>query len=443
MIARRLRTAGLLVLLMINTLSGAAKVAGFRDRDRGEKALAEGALDRAVASLNASRRWQPGDAPTYVLIGRVIQLAEANGLPLKELEGYTLSQMLGVGARAVSWAIALNPADGWAWFNLADVYRASRSARLRHKALKAAGEAAGAGGSREEAAAPPGSQYPPSLDPEERLMAALALKALELEPAFYFYHDFLASLYRRRGFGAEAAREISESVALMPALQAHALLEDEAVLRDLSEPILEGLQKATTNPFAAPDMVARARAELLERLGRLPEAIEAALEMGRIGGREYGVECDLVVARLYQKQRKYRESIPFLDRVLEADPDGGKGAWALYYRGVAHARLSEHGSAVKDLRGYFARRPGTSGDLLTYGDELASAGEPADAERVYLGVVRSFPAETAALRRLITLMQRQRRWKDALEYAGMLRKLDPEDRTAEVLSRQMALEAAP
>jgi len=222
----------------------------------------------------------------------------------------------------------------------------------------------------------------------------------------------------------------------MPALQAHPLIQDERVIRDLSDSILEGIEKASANPFFQPVTVVRARAELLERAGRLPGAIEAYKELARIGGTEHQADCSLAVARLYQAQGNYSESIPYLDRVLETDSNGPQGTPALYYRGLAYASLSEHKRAVDDMRRYLGRSPGSLDVILTFADELALAGDAAEAEKVYLGVVRSHPDETAGYRRLIALMRRQRRWKEALEYAETLRKIDPEDRSADAIVRQ-------
>ena len=67
MTSRRILLAGLLALLALNTLSGVAKVVGFRYRHIGERAIDSADMDRAFESLNASLFWQPDDSPLCAL----------------------------------------------------------------------------------------------------------------------------------------------------------------------------------------------------------------------------------------------------------------------------------------------------------------------------------------------------------------------------------------
>src|SRR5262245_22212558 len=117
---RRLLAAALLAGLGLNTWSGVVKIVSFHHRHAAELALADAELDEAYRHLTQASRWQPDDSPTYVLISNVIHHAQANGIPLEPLEGHDAIGTFGVGLAAITRAVALNPADAWAWFNIVD-----------------------------------------------------------------------------------------------------------------------------------------------------------------------------------------------------------------------------------------------------------------------------------------------------------------------------------
>lgn len=434
MMSARLRTAALIALLVFNTWYGIARIAGFRHRHAGEIALDAAELDRAFASLNASLFWQPDDAPTYILIGRVIHLAQANGLPVKGLEGYTPLQKFGVGFSAIGRAIALNPADTWAWSSLAEMYRSNRAGRHRLKRLREITESMAPDGTMP---ATPKRPATPEPSPEDRLLFAAALKAGDLEPENYYYHDLLAELYFEQGMRSEAGTEIRNAFALMPALEFHTRGMDEDLLEEMSDQILEGIEKASATDYFPPSMSLRARAQVLQVLGKVPEAVAAYLSLAKLGGIEHEIECNLAVGQLYQSTGKFRESIPFLDRVIEEDPNGPAGSEAVHQRALAFAGLEEHRRAVDDLRRYLATHSGSQDLLMTLARELIAADDMPAAEKVYRGVIASNQDYEEAYRQLIALLLRQRRSTEALAVAELLRRMDPQDTTSEAIREQI------
>ena len=138
-------TAGLLLLLGLNTLSGVAKIAFFFHSYQAEDALARADMDTAMEHLEASFLWQAGNASNHALVGRVTYLAAANGLPLKGIARGDQEAMLGRGVGAVARGLTLNPADSWIWFTLVEVYRGHQQGRERRQRMRAAGSRAAAG----------------------------------------------------------------------------------------------------------------------------------------------------------------------------------------------------------------------------------------------------------------------------------------------------------
>lgn len=436
MFDRRLRTGFLATLLLANTLLGGAKVLAFVDRYRAEKEIESAELNEAFDHLNASLRWSPGDAPTYILIARATSLAETNGIPLKEMAGYTPAQRLGAGIAALGHAIALNPADSWAWFTLAEMYRSSAAARARLEKLRSIGDPAAAG--RSLAAGLP----VPNAGPEDVMQLAAAQMAVDLDPDFYFYHDFLAAFYRARGLDAIAREEARKSFALFPALEGHGALMKPGAVEDLAQPILAGLEEAGANEFIPAVTTASARAIFLEMIERYPESIAAYQDLARIGGEPYVAESELSIARILQKQEKYRESIPYLNRLIESDSESPRATAAFLLRGIAHAHTEEHKLAVADLRKYLARSAGDAGIMMMFAEQLAKMGQPAEAEKVYAGLVKAHREDPDVYGPMIRFLMERRRWSEARVYAEELRQRAPDDPLAETLLREIEVAEA-
>jgi len=427
---RGLQAVILAVLVLLNTYSGAAKILGFRHGWAGSRALAHAKLDLAYSRLRSALGWQPGNEAYQVVVGRVIHTAQSNGVRLEALAGHQPIDVLGVGVNAVTSAISMNPADAWAWFNLAEVYGGFRFARIRLDRMRRAGEAT-ASGALDPVKAPELASI--GLDPEDTIAAAAALKALELEPEFFFYHDFLAKLYWDRGLKEAAGREIRESFALMPRLEVHPLRDDHTIVEELAGPILEGIDRAASNPSLDPSLALQARAGVLDLLGRTREAIAAYQDLARHDPPAHTIECDLNIGKLHQRLGEYKESIPFLERVSARESGGGGGREALFHLAQAHSRLSDHGQAVAYLKQYLALEPGALHAYLTLGDELEAAGNAAEAGQVLVTAVRKFPDEPSAYEAVIANLVRQGNLEEARLYAEALRHKDPASKTAEGL----------
>ncbi len=414
--SRRFPSAvALAALVIVNGYAGLVKIQAFRHGFSGSRAVARADLNQAYSSLRSSLRWQPDNSSHNVLVARVVATAQANGLPLEALAGRSTLEILGVGVGAAGRGIAVNPDDAWTWFNLAEVYLGHRSSRIRLERMLRAGRAAGAA-----AAAPEPQPAAAALGPEDRLAVAAVLKARELEPNFFFYHSFLAGLYWERGLQAEAGGEIRRAMALMPRDDLQPVLERPGLLPALAGPILEGLALAASDPFFDPAGVARVRAEVLQRLGRFEEGVEAAREFCRLGGDAVAAECRLALGRLLALQGRMDQAVEEFERAATSDPRGDLGATALYEQGSVLARTGDHARAAEVLASFVARQPAHLGGSLSLAEELEALGRFDEAEACLVAAVRKFPDALQVYERIVEFLRRRGKLDQAALYAEAL-----------------------
>jgi tetratricopeptide (TPR) repeat protein len=440
-ILRKLYLATLLLALLLNSWDAGMRVQTFLYRYRGEKELNAAALSLAYDDLSVATARQPGDSPGWILLARTIQASEANGIQIAALSGKRPEAKLGIGVDALARAITLNPADAWAWFNLADLYRGYRAGVGRLERMRAVVAAANAGVPDPASVASLPDVH--RIEPEDRIMAAAGEMATGLEPNFHFYHDFLALLYWEKGSKEASEREIQASFALMPIPSAHAVIENAGFASAMSIPILKGIDDSERSPSS--DGVTRqgSRAEFYRSLGRGKEAIEAYLRLRELGNREAAIASDLNVGEILLEEGENEDSLVHLSRVLEEDPKGDSGTTALYYLGVAYARQGDHAKAVAFIKRYLGRRAGTIEVVLELAGQLATLGQELEAERTYLSAVRGFPDEPEVYVQLIRHLVRQRRMKEAQSYLQRLKEIAPEDDRIDGLVRQITETGGP
>lgn len=438
---RPLLIGAILLLLALNTASGVSKIMAFVHRFQGERQLGVAELNDAFDSLRDAAAWQPGDSPTYVLIGRVIIIAQANGLPLEGLEGHGIAGTFSVGLGALARGISLNPADSWSWGNLASLYEGLRSARLRLETMRRAGEHAARGGDTTagpEQGAGQEAEKEIGLVPEDVLAAAATMMARRLDPGFSYYSDALAKIYWDRGLVADAGREIEDSFSLTPQLSAHPVLDLKGLAQTLGDSVLAGIERSSSNHSLPADTTLRARAEMLTRLSRNEEAIAAYRLLRDAGGPGVEAECDLAIGRLQQEQGRYRESVTSLEAV--AASGSGLRPVALYYLGLAYDRLGEGVKAESTLQEYLRLRPDALAGYWALAATLESLGKSDEAAAMYIAAVRRFPDNPAAYEKVIDQLSRHGRTREALAYAEGLMKIDPDRKHAGELLRRLRAE---
>ncbi|MFQ5718981.1 MAG: tetratricopeptide repeat protein [Acidobacteriota bacterium] len=416
--------AFILALALWGTASGVRKIGFFVHRFGAENALEGADLVHAHTRFMAAARWAPGDAANHVLIARVMQLALANGLAVT---GKTPSagpdDLLLEGLQSVSDGIDRNPADAWGWFRLADLARGFQAGRHRLERLRRAGT------TRDPAATrPDGVGSDTGFEPEDRLIVAATRKAMRLEPEFYFYHDYLAALYWERGLLDAARAETETSFALMPIDTSHGLLSRrEGMLGSLADAALRGLERGQAHPLITTEMVALSRASLLEGLDRDEEAISALEAVQSQAHGRFAAEVNLRIGILLYKQRRYAESLPYLERVLTLDGDGDLGTRALYPLGIGRSRTGDHRRALASLRKYLGRYPSAVRSYIALAAAYRRAGQPSDAESLYRAALQRFPSDESVHYQWVTFLIEQERLDEALEASRDFERLVPGD----------------
>ena len=426
----RLVPAAIVVLLLANTVAGVAKIVAWRHLHAADAALTRANLETALPEARAAIRWAPRDAEGYLLVAQCVRLAQSNGLPLKALEGRSMEGVFQFGMSSVAAAIALNPADPFGWFNVGYLHHAFKSANLRLEKLRRAGQS-----STVEVKTAEG------LDSLDRVVVAAASKALEMEPGYYYYHEFLSELYWKRGMKQEAARELRASFGLTPALYAHPQVENEKLLKEMAEPILQGIDDAERNQYVERHDTLRARAEVLTRLGRYEEATRAYADLRALGGRELEQECDVAVGEILQRQGLWRESLQPLKQAGDAGHDTKWGAMSLYYAGDALSKLGEHESALASYQEHLVRQPDFFGGYEALARELMTLGRPAEAGKVLIDAVRRYPSVPRAYENVVAHLRSQGKPREAITYAQAIRKVDPYSTRGDDLVRELEEEA--
>ncbi|HKY31323.1 MAG TPA: tetratricopeptide repeat protein [Candidatus Polarisedimenticolia bacterium] len=433
-----LARAGIALLLILNTYAGVARITAFWHRHRAEAELARADLNKALADLRAAARWRPGDAPNWLLMGKVVEHAQANGLPLDAMEGRSSLEVFAFGLAAVARGVALNPADAWGWFNVATLHEAARSASERLERMRRAGEAALTGAQTPDPPPRPAG----ALDPIDRIALAASFKAQQLEPDFHFYPEFRASLYWKRGMHGPAAAEIRRSVSLTPSLWAHKLLENKPFASAMEGAVMEGLVLAESNPFLDRAQVLEARAGFLYMMGRLEEAIPVYEDLRSLVGRVERQEADVEMARARLALGQVREALVHLERALQAGEDGPQGRRALLHSAEARSRLGEHETAATLLRRLLALSPRTFAAYEALARELDHLGQSQEAEKVLVGAVRAFPELPSAYHNVIAHMRANGRAAAAIPYAQGLARVAPDPEDGLRLLREVEKEAA-
>ena len=424
---RRLLHAALVLLLAVNTWAGVARIGFFITRHAGEQALSLARMDEAVDQLKASIWWQPDNAPGNILLARVVHLSMANGLPLKTWPEATPEDLLAAGAVLVTQGITRSPGDAWAWFNLAQVYRGYQLGVQRRSRLLAAG------GDRKEASAASG------LEPGDDVIIATSLMAQALEPAFFFYRDFLALLDLRRGLQEDAEGEMRESFRLMPLRSAHGTLDDE-IIRRLAASVEEGIRSAAAGSHVTPALIARAWAEYHQVLGRDEAAIAAWQNLRALTGEAVWDECDYQSARLYQGLGRHEESLPILERVVA---DGGGGSWragSLLLLARARSHQGDHHAALEVLADYRDVLPRSFRPLIYMAREWELIGDMDEAGRLYRATARRFPGEPGAWTNYISFLRRQDKTREALGEAQEFLRRHPDDPQAGKLAEDLLVD---
>jgi tetratricopeptide (TPR) repeat protein len=425
--------AALLLVLGATIWAGSARIGFFLHSHLGEEALAEARMNDALDHLSASLWWQPDNAPGYVLMARAVHLSLANGLPVNAWEQAGPEELLSAGTVLATRAISLSPADAWAWFGLAEVFRGYQLGESRRRRLMA--------GLRKDSEGADPPEETSGFAPGDRVIIAATLQAQTLEPTFYFYRDFLIQLNLRRGLPEPAAEEARESFRLMPLRSAHGILDD-AHIRQLGDAVREGIDLSAGSPHVTAALLARSRAEFHEIVGRGDLAIGAWGDLRRLAGTKLAIECDYRIAMLHQDREEFAESVPLLAGIVA---EGGGGSWrasTLRALARAHSHLEDHQVALEVLADFRDESPESFHPIMLMAREHALMGDNEEAGRLYRITTRRFPDEEGAWSNYVRFLWGEKRYQEALEQAREFARRMPDNPQAADYVRQLETEVA-
>ena len=388
-----------IVFVAVSLQGGISRILAFSGRYIAAEALPRGRLDEAWSGLAGAARWQPADPSTWRTMSTVARNAIGFGIPLRPPGGQAPLDGHGAGLGATARALALNPAHAAAWMDLASLYEAQGLARLKRERMLAGEPASSAGPAQ-------------GIQPEDLVAIAASLTAVDLHPEMYLHHEFLARLYWRRGLVEEAGAAIRASFALMPGPSAHDALEEEGLAEALSESILAGIAESKTGPFITEVARLRGKAEMLEILGRLPEAAEIWDAVRETGGAQVAAECDVRRARIDQSLGRFEESLAALERAA-VDPDPRWSVEAIYFTGRALSHMGDRPGALDAFARYLERRPDVAAAWQAVGKEKEATGDPAGAETIYRAGLDRNRGDEGLVKLLVALLERQGRTEEA------------------------------
>ncbi len=165
------------------------------------------------------------------------------------------------------------------------------------------------------------------------------------------------------------------------------------------------------------------KAEILFDHGRGEEARALLGELAERGG----TEEHFLVAQVYQREERYGEAVPLLDRVLEQRPES---LTALFLRGAALERSGDHAAAESTFQQLLEQDPDYAPALNYLGYMWADLGENlADALEMIQRAVALEPDNGAYVDSLGWAYFRIGRYREARQHLEWAARLVPDDAT--------------
>jgi tetratricopeptide (TPR) repeat protein len=337
----------------------------------------------------------------------------------------------------VAYAAALQrrPTSSTALAGLADLFR--RMGTL--KVLKTAGAVPDVGSLESKPGEP---------TREDRLVEAAYRRAIDMEPANYFWYAYLADFFVERGRRGEALPLYGRAIELMPDLGWHYYLGASGPLpRDLFDIADAALERALeTNVVYRPEKIESNLGYLHERqrdfdnaLAHYRRAIELAPDPS-----QYLYQAAVVLGFTGRQD----EAMEYFKRSL------ARGTLGPHLEGAALSRLGrlmhEKGdgrAAVEYLTRARSLEPENYALRLDLGRALQAIGGEEKAETEYRNAISLDPARPEAYRLLIEVYRGRRDYARAIPLARRLVELYPDDgairELLDGLYREMGAEPAP
>lgn len=404
-----LATALVALAALAAVLSEWKHLQSWRLRERAEHSYYQGDLKKTLARYDAVIDRRPGEPRSYTdpadTISQYLSGA-GQALPIDEFERLT-----GLAVGYYLGALDASPPSAWTYARLASLADSLGERRSRDEGINLARLS----GSVE------------ALTQEDRLCEAAWVKAVQIEPRNFYYRDYLADFYLRRGFRARALEHFRYAVRLHPVLEKHYYLSEFAeaspdVLRAVELGVQDALNAADTD--VSPYNIHRFLAELYLKLDRLEDAKTSLLAASEFAPRPEAV--DVQIGQLLARQGDEAGALEAFRRAAGRQPDYFR-AWL--HLGLTLSRTGQHDEAVEAARRARGLNPGDFATSSALVRVLEAAGKIGGATKILEHLIRTDADKRQPYMQLIGIYERQGKISLATRTARQLANRFPEEET--------------
>lgn len=385
---RWLATSGLLTGLALGAWSESAYARAWFLRRAADRAYYGGEFESALAGYERVRRLLPGYSASHTnLADSICEVLEWNPQRFPDRDAY--DAMAARAAAAYLDAIRVSPPNAWSYAGLSSLVGTLAGARRRASGVDLASFFA---------------DPLQALTPEDYLQETAMLKAVQLEPRNFYYHDFLGQFYWTHGFWDRAQAHVRAAVRLQPVLDRHFYLSN---LVDVSPRVLTavelGVQDALASPRTEvpPEEIHRLLAEVYLRLGELDKARSQLAAAAAFSVNPFLFEIH--IGRTYATEGNDEQALRSFSRATELAPEYHRGWLEL---GLTLSRLGHHAEAVEAFEQARGLAPLEFQPAWHLAVELDRGGELDGAARILDGLIRAHPDKREGYTKLIDVSMR-------------------------------------
>lgn len=268
----------------------------------------------------------------------------------------------------------------------------------------------------------------------DRLVEAAYRRAIEMEPANYFWYAYLADFHRERGRQEMALPLYEKAIELMPDLGWHYYLGASGPLApELFDTARRGLERAlATNPVALPEKIESNLGDLYARqrdydgaLQHYRRAVELAPDPSK-----YLYQA----ANVLGMQGRPDEAVTYFRRAMARETLGERRTiGALSWLGRLYLERGAHREAAEALSRARALQPGSYAIRVDLGRAWQGLGETERAESEYRQAISLDPTQQRAYALLIGMYRAEGDFAKAIPLARRLAEMYPEDTKVKAL----------
>jgi len=406
---RWILTVGLLAVLGFGIASESRQLRAWFARRAASRAYYAGDSAAALAGYERVRALLPGDPASHTdMADTICEVLEANRQGLEARGEYDALAARAAGAYLD--AIRVAPPSAWSYAGLSSLAGTLAERNRRERGVDLGQFFA---------------EPPQVLSAEERLQEAAMLKAVELEPRNYYYHDFLGQFYWTHGLWDRAQAHVREAVRLQPVLHRHFYLSD---LVSVSPRVLTAVEQGVEDALDAegsevpPEDVHRLLAEVYLRLGDADEARAHFAAAAEYSANPYLFE--IKIGRSWVTEGDDEQALRHFTRATELAPDYFRGWLEL---GLTLSRLGRPEEAIEALRRARGIAPLEYQPSWHLAAELERNDRGDEAVPILEALIRSHPEQREAYLELIDVSLHQGSVHRAVDVARRLVERFPDE----------------